>query len=192
LTRFRVNGPAMSFEQYAKLLGACSGWLRDAVEFTFLTGVPPTCIERLEWSDVNLPARSYSILRKKGRKAQWRKIPMGMSEHTFALLCRLRQGASDGHVFKDECGRPLLADRISRGANEALRAAGVKGVTFYGLRHALASDMTAAGVATEVVRQAMGHQSIATTQKYANKLKLEVVTDALESVRGGNLVAAGE
>lgn len=186
--------PAMSGEQYLKTLEAClPGWPKETVQFTFLTGIPPTAIERLDWTDVNLANRSYSILRKKGVKAQWRRIPMGLSEPAFAMLVdiRNRTGATEGPVFRDECGRRLLADRVSREANAAIRRAGVTGVTFYGLRHALATDSTAAGIATEVVRQIMGHQSIATTQRYANKVKLSVVTEALESVRGGKLVASG-
>jgi integrase len=62
----------------------------------------------------------------------------------------------------------------------------------YSLRHALASDLTNANVATEIVRQAMGHASIQTTQRYANKGGLQAVANALTQVRGGSLVAVSE
>lgn len=185
--------PMMTGEQYLATLEKAEVWFKPILTFTFLTGTPPSCIARLTWDDVDLNRRTYSILRKKGAKARWKRIPMVMADPTFQLLVAIRnQSRLIGHVFRDPEGRPMLADRISRIANDCRRAAGIEGVTFYGLRHALASDMTSAGIATEIVRQAMGHQSIATTQRYANKVALKSITGALESVRGGSLVANDE
>lgn len=181
----------MTSDEYIKTLEKAEGWLKPVLQFMYLSGSPAICIERLNWADVDLAKRSYSTLRRKGRNAAWKRSYFGMTDDAFALFVMLRNQwpAVDGPVFRDSHGRPLLADRVTRAGNDAIRAAGVKGVTLYGSRHALATDMTAANISTEIVRQAMGHASITTTQRYANKIGLRSVTGAIESVRGGNLVA---
>lgn len=166
-------------------------WFRPIFRFILLTGAPPTCVSRLTWEDVNFSGRTYSIHRKKGRHRRLKSIPLPMTDAVFAELIALRNAdpAAEGPVFKTESGRAIRPDRISRVGNRAIRDAGIKGVTVYGLRHALASDMTNAGIATELIRQVMGHASIQTTQRYANKTHLTAVSNALETVRGGSLVA---
>lgn len=182
---------AMSGEQYLKTLEKAQGWLKPVLQFMYLTGAPAICVERLRWEDVDLVKRVYSTMRKKGPRAKIKRVYQKMSAETFALLVMLRNAwpVAEGSVFRDSEGTPLLADRVTREGNSTIRAANVHGVTLYGLRHALASDLTTAGVATEIVRQAMGHGSISTTQRYANKNGNPAVARALESVRGGSLVA---
>lgn len=182
---------AMTGQEYLKALEHTDDWFKPVMQFTYLTGAPASCIARLKWDDVDLVSRTYSILRKKGRKAKWKRTPMAMTDQVFALFAMLRNQwpSVEGAVFRDPVGRPLLSDRITKLGNAAIRAAGLKDVTMYCMRHALASDLTAANVATEIVRQAMGHASIATTQRYANKVALRSIAGAIESVRGASLVA---
>lgn len=181
----------MSSEEFAHALEKAEGWLKPVLRFMYLSGSPAICVERLTWADVDLVKRCYSTLRRKGRKAKWKRTHFGMTDSVFALFAMIRNQwpAVEGEVFRDSHGRPLLADRVTRAGNEAIRAAGIKGVTLYGSRHALATDMTEANVATELVRQAMGHSSIMTTQGYANKVALRSVTSAIDLVRGGKVVA---
>ena len=181
---------AMTSEQYELALAKTEDWFKPVFKFTRHTGAPPSCIERLTWADVNLAARSFSLLRKKGHKAKWKRINLPMTDETFALLVQVRNQwpTAEGAVFRDQVGRPLLADRICKVANRAIRAAGIEGLTFYSLRHALATDLTDANVATEIVRLAMGHSSMSTTQRYSNKAGLKTIAGALQSVRGAQLV----
>lgn len=185
---------AMKGDQYLKALEKAADWLKPVMQFTFLTGSPGSCIERLCWEHCDFENRSYFVIRKKGKARKTRRIPMAMTDQVFALLLLVRNQCPnmEGPVFRDDRGQSLLADRISKAGNDAIRSAGLKGVTMYSMRHGLASDLTAANVATELVRQAMGHASITTTQRYANKSGLQPVRNVLESVRGGNLVANGD
>jgi hypothetical protein len=52
----------------------------------------------------------------------------------------------------------------------ALRAAGIDGVTFHGLRHAHASWLLAGGADLQVVRERLGHAKISTTEGYLHTL----------------------
>lgn len=180
---------AMTADEYLRAREHTKGWVTDVLDFTFLTGSPPSCVSRLIAQDVDLAGRSYSILRKKGRKAQWKRIHYQMIDEVFAILVRRKNLCSSDEtaVFRDERGKSLRADRITKECNKAIRAAGIKGVTLYSLRHALASDLTAANVSLETIRQALGHSSITTTQRYAKKIGGQVVRSALEVVRGDKL-----
>jgi len=185
--------PVMTGPQHVLTLEQCPDYLKPVVRFMYLTGSPASVIARLKWSDIDFERGAMTVTRKKGRKAQTIRTQVPVAQDTLALLAMLRDlwpQFEGGAVFRDANGRPLLADRITREGNEARVRAGVgDGVTLYGLRHGLASDMTAANVATEIVRQALAHRSITTTQNYANKVSLKIVSGALESVRGGDLVA---
>lgn len=183
---------AMTPGQYAMAREKTEAWFRPTFDFMYATGTPASSVSRMQWSDVQFVERQYTTWRKKGRKARIKRVTFGMTSDAFAILIAIRNAwpAVEGAVFRDKSGRPLLADRITRIANQAIRDAGIREqVSMYGARHALATDMTEANVATEQVRRAMGHQSIVTTQGYANKVGLKVIANAVETVRGGSLVA---
>ena len=55
----------------------------------------------------------------------------------------------------------------------ALRAAGIDGITFHGLRHAHASWLPAGGADLQIVKERLGHAKISTTEGY-----LHTLTDA--------------
>lgn len=185
---------AMTGEEYLKALEQADPWFKPVMQFAYLTGAAASSISRLTWDDVSFPTRTYSLLRKKGKAAKWKRIPLAMTDQVFALLLMIQNQTPNaaGQVFRDPNGRGLLADRITKTGNAAIKAAGFEDVTMYSMRHALASDLTAANVATELVRQAMGHASISTTQRYANKVGVKTVAGAIETVRGGSLVAVGK
>lgn len=184
---------AATGEQYLAALEKAPDWFKAAFQFMYLTGAPSSCLERMVWNDVDFENRIYVMLRKKGKLAKWKRIPMRMTDIVFSLFILLRNKWPDveGPVFRDAEGRPLTSDRMGKAGTKAFTAAGHKGITNYCMRHALASDMTAANIATEIVRQAMGHSSISTTQRYANKLPAQPIVSAIDSVRnsGGKVVA---
>ena len=68
----------------------------------------------------------------------------------------------------------------------ALRAAGVDGVTFHGLRHAHASWLLAGGTDLQVVKERLGHAKISTTEGYLHTLPDadQTALAALGKIRG--------
>ncbi len=171
---------AMTSEQFALAFEAAPAWFRPAMMFIHLTAAAPSSVERLKWADVN--PDEIVITRRKGSKGTWRRIPHPVSPELEALLSgQLRQHE---HVFSCEDGSPLSAGWCSRVGNRAIRAAGLKGVVLYSMRHSLASDLTTANVSIEIVRRLMGHSNIRTTQRYA-KPETESLASALRLVRGG-------
>ena len=69
----------------------------------------------------------------------------------------------------------------------ALRAAGIDGATFHGLRHAHASWLLAGGADIQVVKERLGHAKIATTEGYLHTLPDadQTALAALGKIRGG-------
>ena len=69
----------------------------------------------------------------------------------------------------------------------ALRAAGIDGVTFHGLRHAHASWLLAGGADLQVVRERLGHAKISTTEGYLHTLPNadQTALAALGKIRSG-------
>jgi integrase len=69
----------------------------------------------------------------------------------------------------------------------ALRAAGIDGVTFHGLRHAHASWLLAGGADLQVVKERLGHAKISTTEGYLHTLPGadQTALAALGKIRGG-------
>jgi integrase len=69
----------------------------------------------------------------------------------------------------------------------ALRAAGIDGVTFHGLRHAHASWLLAGGADLQVVRERLGHAKISTTEGYLHTLPGadQTALAALGKIRSG-------
>lgn len=175
----------MTPAEFERMFKHAPGWFKPVLTFIHLTGTPPSSVERLTWRDVSLANRTYTIQREKGGRKKRIEIPMIDAVHELLSRQRARFRDSCESVFRNEHNAPLTASWCSKAGTKAVRRAGLTGVTLYCLRHALASDMTSANVATELVRRAMGHSSISTTQRYAKRAGTQSVANALTLVRGG-------
>jgi site-specific recombinase XerD len=132
-------------------------------------------------------ARPFQVqLHGKGRKK--RICPLW--QDTAAAMKRLLQHRSasvDEHVFTSTRGTPLSRDGANyilqkhfRRAIRALPALRRKHVTPHGLRHSCAVAMLQAGIDLSVIRDYLGHESIATTGRYT-KTNLQMKRRVLEA-----------
>jgi integrase len=91
---------------------------------------------------------------------------------------RVRQTDADGHISNDWFRRQVWYP--------AVKAAGLQNrVRIHDLRHAHASWLLAGGADLQVVKERLGHASIATTERYLHTLPDadETALDALSSIR---------
>ena len=72
-------------------------------------------------------------------------------------------------------------DTLTRGFLKAARAAGVKGARFHDLRHTYASWLVQSGSSLTVVRDLLGHSSLAVTSRYAH-LAHEHLREAVDNL----------
>lgn len=90
-------------------------------------------------------------------------------------------------VFLDDDHNKLTGHKISVAAHRLIKKAGVEGVVLYSLRHALAVDLTEAGVSLEITRQLMGHSNIRQTQEYAQGIGIDSLKQSVRLIRGDNI-----
>ena len=163
------------------------GW-RDYTLLLFLynCGARVSEAAELQWDDLHLMAPRQVRLRGKGRKE--RLLPLW--PETANALHRLRgmsPGADGQCVFVNRQGRPLTRDGIAyvlvkhatvaARSNSALRH---KRITPHVLRHSCAVALLQSGTDVTVIRDYLGHASVATTGRYITT-NLQMKRDAMQA-----------
>lgn len=166
----------------------CDGW-RDytLLIFLFNCGARVSEAAGLRWDDLQLAASRQVRLRGKGNKE--RLLPLW--PETAIALHRLRgmsAGGGDGQcVFVNRHGQPLTRDGIAyvltKHANAAARdnpALLRKRITPHVLRHSCAVALLQSGTDVTVIRDYLGHASVATTGRYITT-NLQMKRDAMQA-----------
>ncbi len=176
-------------------------WLA-AVDFTLLTGLRRGELAGLRWSDVDLAGNQLTIRHNRlspglitsapKSAASNRTIPL--SPEAGICLASLKAIQADdravfgsswedtGFVLVLPDGRPPSPDSISQRFRRDCERAGVRYVTFHGLRHTFATFALTNKVPLHVVTRLLGHASEAITlAEYAHSLPGSTV-DAVEAV----------
>lgn len=163
------------------------GW-RDytLLLFLFNCGARVSEAAGLRWDDLHLAAPRQVRLRGKGKKE--RLLPLW--SETADALHRLRgisTGADGQCVFVNQHGRPLTRDGIAyllrKHATAAARNHPVlrhKRITPHVLRHSCAVALLQSGTDVTVIRDYLGHTSVATTGRYITT-NLQMRRDAMEA-----------
>lgn len=163
------------------------GW-RDYALLLFLYNCGARVSETagLQWDDLHLVAPRQVRLRGKGKKE--RILPLW--PETANALHRLRSmtHGTDPHcVFSNRRGQPLTRDGIAYVlAKHAAAAAQVnpalqrKHITPHVLRHSCAVALLQSGSDVTVIRDYLGHTSIATTGRYITT-NLQMKRDAMQA-----------
>lgn len=165
--------PILTKEQQERLIAEAADHLKAPIEFALITGKRLAEVTGLDWSQVDLNARSM-VFRVKGGKLH--RIPI--IPEVFDIL--LRQGPKEtGRVFLYK-GQPVKSWRTAW--EGAKRRAGVN-LRWHDLRHVAASRMVANGVDISVVKEVLAHSEITTTMRYV-KHQQSALADAMKA---GNL-----
>lgn len=132
--------------QVKKLLRACRAKVRDAVLLAVLTGLRRSEILRLTEAD----RRNGALQLGETKNGRPRIVPLPKE----AAGIKLPIGLSEGMLRK--------------GFEEARGRAGLHAVRFHDLRHTYASWLVQAGSGLTVVRDLLGHSSLAVTSRYSH------------------------
>jgi site-specific recombinase XerD len=139
------------------------------------------------WTDLQLVPPRQVRLRGKGRKE--RLLPLW--RETADALRRLRSmttGADQQHVFVNRHGQPLTRDGVAYILQKYALAVATaerptlthKRITPHVLRHSCAVALLQSGTDVTVIRDYLGHASVATTGRYITT-NLQMKRDALET-----------
>lgn len=121
----------------------------------------------LTWADVTTNGDSGQLtLFGKGQKTRAVKLSKG----TYQALVALDTGkGADQPVFVSQRGGPLDPSQVHRIVRDAAARAGIVGdVSPHWLRHSHASHALDRGASPVLVRDTLGHASLATTSKYSH------------------------
>src|SRR6266508_1870888 len=121
------------------------------------------------------------VQRGKGGKRRF----VGVDSGTIALVSRWLDVRRKGRIpnsaplFCTLAGRPLDQSYIRHLLPRLARKAGIeRRVHAHGLRHAFAVDLVRSGAPLYVVRDALGHASVATTQGYLSRVGAHEAVEA--------------
>jgi integrase/recombinase XerD len=165
----------------------CDGW-RDYTLLLFLYNCGARVSEAagLQWDDLHLAAPRQVRLRGKGKKE--RLLPLW--PETANALHRLRgmsRGADGQCVFVNRHTQPLTRDGIAYVLTKHAKSAARdqpslqrKHVTPHVLRHSCAVALLQSGTDVTVIRDYLGHASVATTGRYITT-NLQMKREAMQA-----------
>lgn len=149
-------------EDVAAVVGETSpGRDRTLVQLLYRSGIRISEAVRLRWSDIG---RTWIVVKGKGNKTRTVVLP---GEFIAVVLGQRPAGARDSDpVFANKYGA-ALSTRYARAivARASAEALG-KTISPHWLRHAHASAALSRGCPLHVLRDSLGHASIATTSRY--------------------------
>ncbi len=174
------------------LLKACSTRAPTGVRNRALIAVLWRCGLRisealaLELRDVDLQAGTVRVRHGKGDRSR----TVGLDEQTTAMLARWidrRKKLSPGArapIFCTLQGGRLDSSYVRRMLPRLARKAGIdRRVHAHGLRHTYASELAREGTAINVIRDALGHTSLAVTDRYLRDVAPTHVIDTMRARR---------
>lgn len=132
--------------------------------------------------DIDLEERVLRVRHGKGDKSRTLGIP-GDAASVIALWLDKRAGLGiNGHhpVFCTLAGAPLDDGYVRRLYKRLGVRAGIdKRVHPHGMRHTFAHELDREGVPLTTIRDALGHSSTATTDRYLRQVSSKAVTEAM-------------
>jgi len=166
---------------------------RSDVDFSFHRAMRPVYVVALEtglsrgdllsltWADVAGPV----IRRPRGKTHVEAVIPVSAACRAALDELKARPIVGKRVFVSPRSGRPLAIDTLQIHFRLAKRIAGItRRLRFHDLRHTFASRLASAGVSLQVIARALGHSSIAMSQRYArpDDAAMRAVLDALTNV----------
>lgn len=157
--------------------------LRDkaALELLYATGIRVSELVGVDLDDINFEER---LIRVKGKGKKERLLPFGRkAAESLASYLRARSSINKGRIDKDALflnfrGERLTSRSIERIIDKYIRFTALRRkISPHSLRHSFASHLLSRGADLRVIQELLGHESLATTQKYTHldlKQMLEV------------------
>ncbi len=145
---------------------------RALLELLYASGLRVSELTGLNLEDLSLSEKMVRV-RGKGRKE--RLVPFGrMAEESLrAYLSRRaelgKSRASENAVFLNKMGTRLTPRSVERAMDKYIRRMAVRRkISPHSLRHSFASHLLSRGADLRVIQELLGHESLATTQRYTH------------------------
>jgi integrase len=157
------------------LLSHAGGQMHEMLLLALRTGMRQGEIRGLQWSSVDWQNRSLTVRHSQcdrnrslvsPKSYRERHIPLDVD--VYDVLYRRKQ--SSGYVFTNanRNNAPFTSHHLIETLQPVCRKAGLRKITWHVLRHTFATQLTLRSVPLTVVRELLGHSSIATTMRYSH------------------------
>lgn len=147
---------------------------RDAILMLIYTGARKNNVLTMRWQDIDLKAKAWEIPETKTAK----NVTLALVEPAMEVLQRRKDQKQNEWVFfspHSETGH--LVD-IKRAWKSILDKCKIKNLRIHDLRHTLATYLIANGADAFMVKRALSHKSLQSTEVYVN-LGIEHLRDKL-------------
>ncbi|MDR0648375.1 MAG: tyrosine-type recombinase/integrase [Synergistaceae bacterium] len=191
--RLRQGIPrALAYEDMMKLLDggvrASKKKLRDSLilELLYGSGLRVSEVTSLDWDDVDISER---WLRISGKGSKERLVPFSHEARRCLLQWKdelagrgqWHDGASPLFPGEKASASRMTERTVHRIVVSAARGVGIFGVTPHTLRHSFATHMLENGAPLRVIQELLGHESLATTQRYLTVTAEQMKKSYMES-----------
>jgi integrase/recombinase XerC len=148
--------------------------LRDKamLELLYASGIRVSELIGLNLEDLNFDER---LIRVKGKGKKERMIPFGKTaEESLQIYISRRMMINKGKIdeealFLNYRGQRLSTRSVERTVSFYIqRSAVIRKISPHSLRHSFASHLLSRGADLRVIQELLGHESLATTQKYTH------------------------
>jgi integrase len=158
----------------------------DVVEFILLTGMRRSEPLKLKWSDYN-ELESYVVIRDAKSGRDEKKV---LSSESKAIIERQKR-VSKTYIFEHD-GKALRAQYLSYHARRMADMAGIPSNyrPLHSLRHNYGTRMAMQGTPAIVIKEALNHKNLETTQRYLDvaNSQLQKHVDRVENSMRGNAI----
>jgi len=142
------------------------------LELLYATGIRVSELVGINLEDVNFGER---LIRVRGKGKKERLVPFGRkAEQSLAIYLGsrpfiLKDRLSETALFLNCAGERLTARSVERTVAKYIRMTAVRRkISPHSLRHSFASHLLSRGADLRVIQELLGHESLATTQKYTH------------------------
>lgn len=169
--------------------------IRDFVLLSLLTGARKGNVLSMCWEEVDLARAVWAIPGVKFKTGKPLVIPLApqaldLLQGRKATYGNAGQGwTQSGYVFPSHGSTGHMVEPKA-GWARILKRAGIENLRLHDLRHTLASWQVSLGVSLAITGRALGHNSTATTARYAH-LGVDPVRDAMNKAVSAMLEAGG-
>jgi integrase/recombinase XerC len=145
---------------------------RAMMELLYATGIRVSELVGINLEDVNFSER---LIRIRGKGKKERLVPFGrVAEESLRSYLRLRSLINKGKVepkpvFLNYLGKKLSSRSVERTVDKYIRHSALRRkISPHSLRHSFASHLLSRGADLRIIQELLGHESLATTQKYTH------------------------
>ncbi len=148
--------------------------LRDkaVLELLYATGIRVSELVGIDIEDVSFRER---LIRVRGKGKKERLVPFGriagrtLDSYLAARALLLKDRIGERAMFLNYQGRRITTRSVERIVDKYIRQTALKRkISPHSLRHSFASHLLSRGADLRVIQELLGHESLATTQKYTH------------------------